>query len=102
VDGRPAGSVFCVASDDDPGHTAKLRLLLVEPSARGLGVGARLVDECLRFARRAGYTRIALWTNGALHAARRIYLGAGFTLDDETTRSAFGGDQVEQNWSRDL
>jgi DNA-binding MarR family transcriptional regulator/GNAT superfamily N-acetyltransferase len=102
VDGRAAGSVFCVASDDDPAHLAKLRLLLVEPSARGLGVGARLVDECLRFARRAGYTRVTLWTNGALHAARRIYQGAGFTLHDETTRSAFGGDQVEQNWSRDL
>lgn len=102
VDGRPVGSVFCVASDSDPEHTAKLRLLLVEPSARGLGVGARLVEECLRFARRAGYTRITLWTNGALHAARRIYQGAGFTLDDETTRPAFGGVQVEQNWSRDL
>jgi DNA-binding MarR family transcriptional regulator/GNAT superfamily N-acetyltransferase len=102
VDGRPAGSVFCVASAKDPEHTAKLRLLLVEPSARGLGVGARLVEECLRFARRAGYTRITLWTNGALHAARRIYQGAGFTLDDETTRCAFGGEQVEQNWSRAL
>src|SRR5581483_4807807 len=102
VDGQPAGSVFCVASDDDPAHTAKLRLLLVEPSARGLGIGGRLVEECLRFARRAGYTRITLWTNGALHAARRIYTDAGFTLDDETTRVAFGGVQVEQNWSRDL
>lgn len=102
VDGRPVGSVFCVASEDDPEHTAKLRLLLVEPSARGLGVGARLVEQCLRFARRAGYTRITLWTNGTLHAARRIYQGAGFTLDDETTREAFGRVQVEQNWSRAL
>lgn len=102
VDGRPVGSVFCMASDDDPEHTAKLRLLLVEPSARGLGVGAGLVEQCLRFARRSGYTRITLWTNGALHAARRIYQGAGFTLDDETSRHAFGGMQVEQNWSRAL
>lgn len=102
VGGRPAGSVFCVASDDDPEHTAKLRLLLVEPSARGLGVGARLVEEFLRFARRAGYTRITLWTNGTLHAARRIFQIAGFTLDDETTRWAFGGEQLEQNWSRAL
>ncbi len=100
VHGRPVGSVFCVDTGD--GETAKLRLLLVEPSARGLGVGGRLVEECLRFARRAGYRRITLWTNGTLHAARRIYQRAGFTLDDETTREAFGGVQVEQNWSRDL
>lgn len=100
VDGRPVGSVFCVDSGD--GVTAKLRLLLVEPSARGLGVGGRLVEECLRFARRAGYRRITLWTNGALDAARRIYQRAGFVLDDETTGEAFGGAQVTQNWSRDL
>lgn len=100
VAGRPVGSVFCVDAGD--GRTARLRLLLVEPSARGLGVGARLVEECLRFARRAGYQRITLWTNAALRAARRIYQRAGFTLDDETTREEFGGLQVEQNWSRDL
>jgi DNA-binding MarR family transcriptional regulator/predicted N-acetyltransferase YhbS len=99
VDGEPVGSVFCMADDE---RTARLRLLLVEPSARGLGVGSRLVEECLRFARRAGYRRITLWTNGALLAARRVYQAAGFTLDREVSRAAFGGVQVEQDWSRDL
>jgi DNA-binding MarR family transcriptional regulator/GNAT superfamily N-acetyltransferase len=99
VDGQPAGSVFCVRHDD---ATAKLRLLLVEPSARGLGIGARLVQECLRFARAAGYQRITLWTQDCLTAARRIYQRAGFTLDSEGKHHSFGHDLVEQTWSRDL
>lgn len=99
VDGERAGSVFCVARDAD---TATLRLLLVEPSARGRGVGARLVEECLRFARRAGYSRITLWTVDVLAAARRIYQKAGFHLDDEQPTHRFGHDLVGQNWSRDL
>ena len=99
VDGAPAGCVFCVRED---ATTARLRLLLVEPWARGLGIGARLVDEVLRFARQAGYTRITLWTNDVLTGARRIYQRAGFTLDDENDHHSFGKDLTGQNWSRDL
>ena len=99
VDGTPAGCVFCVRKDD---QTAQLRMLLVEPSARGLGIGSRLVEEVLRFARRAGYSDITLWTNDALAGARRIYQRAGFTLDDEARHRSFGTDLVEQNWSRRL
>ncbi len=99
VDGAPAGCVFCVRED---ASTARLRLLLVEPGARGLGIGARLVDEVLRFARQAGYTRITLWTNDVLTGARRIYQRAGFTLDDENQHHSFGKDLTGQNWSRAL
>jgi DNA-binding MarR family transcriptional regulator/GNAT superfamily N-acetyltransferase len=99
VDGTPAGCVFCVRKDD---RTAQLRMLLVEPWARGLGIGSRLVDEVLRFARRAGYSGITLWTNDVLVEARRIYQRAGFTLDDEARHRSFGKDLVEQNWSRRL
>jgi DNA-binding MarR family transcriptional regulator/GNAT superfamily N-acetyltransferase len=99
VDGAPAGCVFCVRED---ATTARLRLLLVEPWARGLGIGGRLVDEVLRFARRVGYTRITLWTNDVLADARRIYQRAGFTLDDESPHHRFGKDLTGQNWSRDL
>jgi DNA-binding MarR family transcriptional regulator/GNAT superfamily N-acetyltransferase len=99
VDGMPAGCVFCVRKDD---RTAQLRMLLVEPWARGLGIGARLVEEVLRFARRAGYSDITLWTHDVLAGARRIYQRAGFTLDDEARHHSFGTDLVEQNWSRRL
>jgi GNAT superfamily N-acetyltransferase len=99
VDGEPAGCVFCVAKD---ATTAQLRILLVEPSARGLGIGTRLVDECLRFARRAGYRSIVLWTNDVLVSARRIYEAAGFTLLDEEPHHSFGRDLVGQTWARDL
>ena len=97
VDGTPAGCVFCMRKDD---RTAQLRMLLVEPWARGLGIGSRLVEEVLRFARRAGYSDITLWTNDVLGSARRIYQRAGFTLDDEARHHSFGKDLVEQNWSR--
>ena len=99
VDGTPAGCVFCMRKDD---RTAQLRMLLVEPWARGLGIGSRLVEEVLRFARRAGYSDITLWTNDVLVGARRIYQRAGFTLDDEARYHSFGKDLVEQNWSRRL
>jgi DNA-binding MarR family transcriptional regulator/GNAT superfamily N-acetyltransferase len=99
VDGVQAGCVFCVRED---ASTARLRLLLVEPWARGLGIGARLVEEVLRFARQAGYTRITLWTNDVLASARGIYQRAGFTLDDESEHRSFGKDLTGQNWSRTL
>lgn len=99
IDGEQVGCVFCVAADE---ATAKLRLLLVEPSARGMGIGGRLVGECLRFARRAGYSGITLWTNDVLTDARRIYERAGFHLDEENAHHSFGQDLVGQNWSRDL
>jgi DNA-binding MarR family transcriptional regulator/GNAT superfamily N-acetyltransferase len=99
VDGERVGCVGCVRDDDE---TARLRWLLVEPSARGAGIGARLVDECLRFARRSGYRRMTLWTYDVLADARRIYERAGFALDDQRPEHAFGHDLTQQNWSRDL
>jgi DNA-binding MarR family transcriptional regulator/N-acetylglutamate synthase-like GNAT family acetyltransferase len=100
LDGERVGCVFCTAADTPA--TAQLRLLLVEPSARGAGVGTRLVQECIRFARRSGYTRIALWTNDVLASARRIYEGAGFRLDRREPHRSFGHDLVGEYWSRDL
>jgi DNA-binding MarR family transcriptional regulator/GNAT superfamily N-acetyltransferase len=99
VDGTRAGCVFCVREN---ATTARLRLLLVEPWARGLGIGSRLVEEVLRFARRAGYSDITLWTNDVLVDARRIYQRAGFTLDNEKPHHSFGQDLVGQDWSRRL
>jgi DNA-binding MarR family transcriptional regulator/predicted N-acetyltransferase YhbS len=103
LDGERVGCVFCTASNNpDVTDTAQLRLLIVEPSARGAGVGTRLVDECLRFARRAGYRRITLWTNDVLVAARRIYEHAGFRCDRREPHHSFGQDLVGEYWSRDL
>ena len=99
VDGERAGCVFCVAADE---VTAKLRLLLVGPAARGHGLGSALVAECLRFATGAGYERVTLWTNDVLTAARRIYRAAGFELTGEEPHHSFGADLVAQTWSRRL
>ena len=99
IDGRRIGCVFCVAADDG---TAKLRLLLVHPDARGLGLGARLVGACTDFARAAGYRRVTLWTNDVLTAARHIYQAAGFRLVGEEKHHSFGHDLTGQTWTLDL
>jgi GNAT superfamily N-acetyltransferase len=99
VDGEPVGCVLCVRRDDD---TAQLRILLVDPAVRGLGIGARLVAECIRFARTAGYRSLVLWTNDVLVSARRIYEAAGFELVDEESHHSFGHDLVGQSWRLDL
>lgn len=94
--GVRVGSVFCVAAD---AGTAKLRVLLVHPDARGRGVGAALVEECLRFAKAAGYRRMTLWTVAGLAAANHIYRRAGFVLVDEEPLRSFGADLVGQTWT---
>jgi len=99
LDGEPVGCIACTRQDAE---TAKLRLFLVEPSARGRGIGTRLVDECLRFARGAGYKRITLLTYDVLADARRIYQRAGFQLEESHPERAFGKDLVRQIWSREL
>ena len=99
ADGARAGCVFCCERD---ASTAQLRILLVEPWARGLGLGARLVDECIFFAKGAGYERMMLWTNDVLVAARRIYEAAGFVLVEEEKHHSFGQDLVGQNWEMEL
>jgi DNA-binding MarR family transcriptional regulator/GNAT superfamily N-acetyltransferase len=97
--GEPVGCIFCMRADDE---VAQLRLLLVEPAARGAGAGAALVAECLRFAASAGYREIMLWTNDVLVAARRIYERAGFRLEHEAPRPNFGAQLTEQVWRRPL
>jgi DNA-binding MarR family transcriptional regulator/GNAT superfamily N-acetyltransferase len=95
--GRHAGHIFLVQHPEQPG-TAKLRLLYVDPAARGLGLGKALVDECVRFARDAGYGKVVLWTQSILTSAHRLYQDAGFRLVEEQPHHSFGKDLIGQTW----
>jgi DNA-binding MarR family transcriptional regulator/GNAT superfamily N-acetyltransferase len=100
-DGEPLGCIFCVRHPDRD-DTAKLRLLLVEPAARGLGLGKAMVTECVNFARTAGYKHMTLWTQSILKAAHHLYEQAGFQLASEEPHHSFGKDLVAQTWDLDL
>ncbi len=98
-DGDNVGSIFLVRHTDD---VAKLRMFIVDPKARGLGIGSRLVDECLRFAKQVGYSRVTLWTMNVLTTARHVYQGAGFRLVHEEPCHSFGHSMIEQTWELKL
>ena len=99
VNGQMAGAVFVMEKSPD---VAQLRLLHVEEAARGYGLGGRLVDACIGFARDAGYSRLELWTNDVLAGARRLYVSRGFTLLSEARHHSFGQDLNGQDWGLDL
>ena len=99
VDGEIVGSVFVVKVSDE---VAKLRLLYVEPKTRGMGIGVRLVEECIRFSKRTGYKKLILWTNNVLLAARHIYVKMGFKLVLEEPYHGFGHDLVGETWELEL
>lgn len=99
VEGKRAACIFCVAADQ---RTATLRILLVHPDGRGHGLGGRLVDTCVGFARSAGYLRMQLWTNDVLLAARHIYLDRGFNLTAQESHHSFGVDLVGQTYQMAL
>ena len=98
-DGKRVGAVFVAKQSDE---IAKLRLLHVEPEARGLGIGKRLVEECVRFGRQAGYQKMTLWTQSILHAARHIYKQAGFHVVNEEKHHSFGKDLTAETWDLNL
>jgi GNAT superfamily N-acetyltransferase len=97
LDGVKVGCIFLVRHAEREG-VAQLRLFLVQPSARGLGIGHRLVGDCLRFARESGYRAVTLWTNDVLSAARHIYIKAGFELVLEEQHHSYGHDLTAQTW----
>lgn len=99
MDGENVGSIMLAKDSDD---VARVRLLLLDPKARGLGIGARLVDECIRFARRAGYKKITLWTHSVLTAARHIYQKAGFRLTRSERHRSWGRPVVSEYWDLEL
>ncbi len=99
IDGRQAGSVFLVRQSDE---VAKIRLLLIDPAGRGLGIGKRLVDECIAFAQACGYRKITLWTQSMLLAARGIYQNAGFVHTATEPHHSFGQDLIGETWELDL
>ena len=101
LNGERVGCVFVVHNSENP-SIAQLRCLLVDPKARGHGVGQQLVNECIAFAKQAGYEKIMLWTNDVLVSARRIYEAAGFSLVKEEHHHSFGHDLVGQFWMRGL
>jgi len=98
-DGEIVGSVFLVKVSK---RVAKLRLLLVEPKARGMGIGARLIDECIRFARQSGYRKLSLWTQSELESARHLYKKAGFSIVAKKPHKDFGPDSVAETWTLSL
>lgn len=97
--GQLLGGVFLVEDDVE---TARLRLLYVEPEARGLGIGQALVHQCTQFAREAGYTRIVLWTHAVLHSARRIYAAEGYVVTSTEEHDEFGKHEVSEHWLLEL
>jgi DNA-binding MarR family transcriptional regulator/ribosomal protein S18 acetylase RimI-like enzyme len=98
-DGENIGCIFLVKKDE---KTAKLRMLLVDPKARGLGLGSKLIDECIRYARSCGYEKMVLWTNSNLYAARHLYEKVGFQLVEQEPHHSYGHDLVGENWELNL
>jgi GNAT superfamily N-acetyltransferase len=99
MNGKRIGCVFLVKESE---YVAKLRLMLVEPDSRGLGLGALFIQECIDFAKNAGYAKVTLWTNNVLHAARHLYQAAGFQLIHSEANNEFGPELIAETWERIL